>query len=262
MSLRALLTAATGMNAQSQNVDVVANNVANVNTTGFKAFRANFEDLLYQQLRPAGTQAATGTQVPTGTQIGLGTRLVSTQRIFTEGSFLTTDNDFDVAIRGNGFFQILQSDGSLAYTRAGAFTLNSEGTIVDPNGNPVEGEIQIPEDAVGVSIGLNGTVQVLIDGETEPETVGQIDLAIFVNPAGLLSVGDNLLLETAASGSPIVGTPGEEGLGQVVQGVLEASNVDVVTELVNMVEAQRAFEFNSQVLNTANEMLQRLTQLR
>jgi len=262
MSLRALLTAATGMNAQSQNVDVVAHNVANVNTTGFKAFRANFEDLLYQQLRPAGTQAAEGTQVPTGTQIGLGTRLVSTQRIFKEGNFLTTGNEFDIAIRGNGFFQVVQPDGSIAYTRAGAFTLDADGTIVDANGNPLEGGITIPEDAVEVSIGQDGTVQVLVAGETDPQTVGQIELAIFINPAGLLSVGDNLLEETAASGEPIVGTPGEEGIGEIVQGVLEASNVDVVTELVDLVEAQRAFEFNSQVLSTANEMLQRLTSLR
>jgi len=200
--------------------------------------------------------------VPTGTQIGLGTRLVSTQRIFLEGSLLTTGNDLDLAIRGDGFFQIVQPDGSIAYTRAGTFTLDSEGTIVDPNGNPLEGDITIPEDAVQVSVGLDGTVQALIDGEEEPQTVGQIELAIFVNPAGLLSVGDNLLKETAASGDPIVGTPGEEGIGEILQGVLEASNVDVVTELVRLVEAQRAFEFNSQVLNTADQMLQRVTQLR
>ncbi len=262
MSLRALMTGATGMSAQALNIDVIANNLANVNTTGFKRMRANFEDLLYQQMRPAGTMAAAESQVPSGIQVGLGTRVVATQRIFEEGSFQLTGRELDLAIRGSGFFQVVLADGSIAYTRAGSFNRDADGRVVDPNGYPMEGDIIIPEDVMEISVGMDGTVQVTIPGQVEPETVGNIELAKFINPEGLRSVGDNLLVESAASGTATTGTPGQEGLGDIIDRTLEASNVDVVKELVDLITAQRAFEINSQVIRAADSMLERVTTLR
>ena len=262
MSLRALMTAATGMTAQALNIDVIANNLANVNTTGFKRMRASFEDLLYQQIRPAGTIAAAESQVPSGIQVGLGTRVVATQRIFEEGSFQLTGRELDLAIAGGGFFQVVLADGSIAYTRAGSFNRDSDGRVVDPNGYPIEGDIIIPEDAIGVSVGLSGAVQVTIPGQVEPDTVGNIELARFVNPEGLRAIGDNLLVESAASGTATTGTPGQEGLGEIIDRTLEASIVVVVRELVDLITAQRAFEINSQVIRAADSMLERVTTLR
>jgi flagellar basal-body rod protein FlgG len=244
------------MEAQTLNIDVIANNLANVNTSGFKRSRADFQDLLYETLRPPGVASAAGNQVPTGIQLGQGTRPVATQKIFLQGDYQHTQNELDMAIEGDGLFQILQPNGEVAYTRAGAFKLDSEGQIVNSDGYFMEPAITIPTDTTTISIGTDGTVSVIQAGESEPTEIGTIQLARFVNPAGLKSMGRNLYLPTLASGDAIVGTAGEDGFGTIAQGYLEMSNVRVVEEMVNMIVAQRAYEINSKGIQAADEMLQ------
>ena len=260
--LRTLSIAATGMQAQSLNIDVISNNLANVNTTGFKKSRADFQDLLYQTLRTAGTLSAEGTEVPTGIQLGQGTRPVATQKIFSQGDYQYTQNKLDIALEGDGFFQVLQPNGEIAYTRAGSFKLDSEGRIVTSDGFPMEPEITIPSDSVDVSIGTDGSVSVMQAGETEPTVIETIQLARFSNPAGLNSIGRNLYLQTSASGAVQTGTAGLEGFGTIAQGYLEMSNVSVVDEMVGMIQAQRAYEINSKAISTADEMLQMANNLK
>lgn len=254
--LRTPWIAASGMQAQALNIDVISNNLANVNTTGFKRSRADFQDLLYETLRSSGTASAAGSQVPAGIQIGHGTRPVSTQKIFLQGDYQQTQNQLDLAIEGNGFFQILQPNGEVAYSRAGAFKVDSEGRIVTSDGFLMEPEITIPSDCTAVSIGTDGTVSIIQAGETESTEIGTIELVRFSNPAGLSSIGRNLYLSTSASGDAITGTAGEDGFGTIAQGYLEMSNVNVVEEMVNMITAQRAYEINSKAIQTADEMLQ------
>ena len=260
--IRSLWTAATGMQAQTSNIDVISNNLANVNTSGFKRSRADFQDLLYETVRPAGTSTAGGSEVPTGIQFGHGTRTVATQKIFMQGNFQHTQNELDMAIEGDGFFQITQANGDIAYTRAGNFKIDSEGRLVSPDGLLMEPEITIPVDAMAVSIGTDGEVSVLQPGSTAPVVVGNIELADFVNPAGLQSIGRNMYLQTAASGDPTTGTPGVDGFGTIAQGYLEMSNVSVVDEMVNMITAQRAYEINSKAIQTADDMLQIVNSLK
>lgn len=254
--LRALSIGATGMHAQALNIDVISNNLANVNTTGFKRNRADFQDLLYQTIRPPGVASAQGTQVPTGIQLGMGVKPAATQKLFIQGDYQHTGNTLDMAIEGDGFFQILQPNGELAYSRAGSFKLDNEGRIVTSDGFLMEPEIVVPPDTVALSIGTDGTVSVMLAGEVEPDEIGNIELARFINPAGLQSIGRNLYIPTAASGEPLVGVPGLEGLGTISQHYLEMSNVSVVQEMVNMISAQRAYEINSKSIQTADNMLQ------
>jgi flagellar basal-body rod protein FlgG len=254
--IRALWTAATGMEAQQMNVDVISNNLANVNTTGFKKSRIDFQDLLYTTLKAAGTESASGIQIPTGIQVGNGVRTVSTQKLFSQGDFAQTSNPLDVVIEGDGFFQVLQPDGSTAYTRDGAFKVDSEGKLVTSDGFVIQPEITIPTDATEITIGMDGTVSTTIVGQDAPTTVGQIEIAKFMNPAGLKSIGKNLFAVTDASGSVVTGIPGTEGRGTVLQGFLEMSNVKVVEEMVNMIIAQRAYEVNSKAVQTGDQLLQ------
>ncbi len=257
---RALRTSATGMVAQQLNIDNISNNLANVNTTGFKKAKAEFQDLLYQTIRTAGTSAAQGALVPVEIQIGYGTRVVATQRIFEQGQVTATNNSLDLAvenegINGDGFFQVTLPDGSVGYTRDGAFKLSSEGQIVTSDGFGMEPPISISQDAVSVNISADGTIEVSQSGETEAASVGQIELSKFINPAGLRSIGRNLYLETEASGPPITGQPNSEGFGRISQGFLELSNVQVVDELVNMIMAQRTYEVNARAIRTSDEMM-------
>ncbi|MCB2201364.1 flagellar basal-body rod protein FlgG [bacterium] len=260
--IKALRTAATGMSAQQMNVDNIANNLANVNTTGFKKTNLEFQDVLYQNYRRAGAASAVGTRVPTGLSIGYGTKPAATVRQFTTGDMQQTGNPLDVAIRGDGFFQITQVDGTTAYTRDGAFKLTADGQLVTSDGYFLEPEITIPQDATSVAIGGDGTVEVLQIGQTDPVQVGQIELARFVNPAGLAAVGRNLMVQTVASGDPITDVPGQQGLGTLDQGYLEGSNVSVVDEMVNMIVAQRAYEMNSKAIQTSDDMAQIANQLK
>lgn len=256
---RALYTAASGMMAQQLNLDNIANNLANANTAGFRRRRVQFEDLLYQNLTMPGAAATQQTTLPTGLQIGLGTRSVATEIIQAQGDFTNTGNPLDLAIRGAGFFQVRLPSGEIAYTRAGALHLDAEGNLVTASGDPLEPAITIPPDATSITIGTDGTVSVTEPGQTQAQQVGQIQLALFPNPGGLNSIGDNLFLPTAASGDAIVGSPGaSEGLGTIVQGMLEDSNVNVVEEFVHMILAQRAYEADSRVVRAADEMLQQL----
>lgn len=260
---RALSIAASGMQAQALNIDVIANNLANVSTTGFKRSRADFQDLLYQTLRPAGADSSSGKQVPTGIQLGQGTRPVATQKIFIQGNYQRTENELDIAIEGSGFFQIMQPNGEVAYSRSGAFKLNSNGEIVTSDGYLLEPAITVPSGTVSVSIGMDGTVSALTAGSVAaPTQIGTIDLAQFPNPAGLSSIGRNLYLNTAASGNVTTGTAGKNGLGTLSQGNLEMSNVSVVDEMVNMITAQRAYEINSKSIQAADEMLQTANNLK
>ncbi|HSO20394.1 MAG TPA: flagellar basal-body rod protein FlgG [Desulfosarcina sp.] len=254
--IRSLWTAASGMKSQSLNIDVISNNLANVNTTGFKTSRADFQDLLYETLRQAGTASSETTDVPTGIQIGHGSRPVASHKIFTPGDFQQTKNELDLAIEGDGFFQIIQPNGELAYTRDGAFKMDRDGRIVTSDGFVLEPEITIPTDSISLSIGIDGTVSVLQAGASTPTEIGTVSLARFVNPAGLHSIGRNLYLPTNASGDAIVGTAGEDGLGGLAQGFLEMSNVSVVDEMVKMITAQRAYEINSKTIQAADDMLQ------
>lgn len=260
--MRSLWTAASGMTAQQFKIDTISNNLANVNTTGFKKSRVDFQDLLYQTHKYAGTPTTAGAQVPTGIQIGHGVRSVATQRIFSQGTFQQTDNPMDIVIEGDGFFQILLPDGGIRYTRDGAFKMDSDGRITTSDGFPLEPEIIVPADIIDFSVGSDGTVTVLRPGMNEPETIGQIELVRFVNPAGLKSEGSNLFTATAASGAPMIGTPGLDGFGKLAQGWLEMSNVQVVEEMVNMIVAQRAYETNSKAIQAADDMLQTANNLR
>jgi flagellar basal-body rod protein FlgG len=243
------------MEAQQLSLDVIANNLANVNTTAFKRSRTDFQDLLYQTFRAPGSVSAQGLEVPSGIQVGLGVGVGSVTKLFLQGSFIETGNSLDVAIEGDGFFQVTLPDGEIAYTRDGSFKLNSDGIIVTSDGLPTEPEITIPEDSIDFSIGVDGTVSVtLSDGSVDE--LGQFELARFINSAGLLSQGRNLFRESEASGDPILSIPGEEGAGTLRQAFLESSNVSVVDEIVNLIITQRAFEVNSSVISTSDEMLQ------
>jgi flagellar basal-body rod protein FlgG len=254
--MRALRTAASGMAAQQLNVEVISNNIANMNTIGYKRQRAEFQDLMYQNVERMGAQSsAQGTVVPTGIQVGLGVKTGSVYRITVQGTPTQTGNDYDVAINGQGYFQITLPSGEIGYTRAGNFSLSAEGQLVTEDGYAVEPAINIPQDAIGVIISKSGQVQAVTEGNPEPAIVGQLELATFFNEAGLEAIGDNLLLETAASGPATVGAPGEQGFGQLLQGFTEASNVDAVTEISALIIAQRAYEMNSKVITTADEMM-------
>ena len=253
---RALFIAATGMEAQRINIDVISNNLANVNTGGFKKSRADFQELLYQSIRTAGAVSAEGTEVPTGIQIGLGVKPAAVQKIFTQGDFVSTGNDLDLVIEGKGFFQVSTPDGEIAYTRSGAFKLDSEGKIVNSDGYAMEPSITIPSNTLELSITPDGTVSVLQAGSNTTSEVGQIEIAQFINPGGLKALGKNLFSPTGSSGDAATGNPGSEGLGAINQGFLEMSNVNVVEEMVNMIVSQRAYELNSKAIQTADEMLQ------
>jgi flagellar basal-body rod protein FlgG len=250
------------MQAQELNIDVISNNLANVNTSGFKKSRAEFQELLYESMRPAGAASSADTTVPTGIQMGHGTRPSAVQKMFSQGDFQNTQNELDWAIEGDGFFQIELPNGDTGYSRSGEFKLDADGRIVNPDGFPLIPEITVPTDTISISVGLDGTVSVVQAGDATPVEIGNIQLARFVNPAGLRSLGKNLYSPTNASGDEITGTPGEEGLGTMAQGFLEMSNVSVVDEMVNMITAQRAYETNSKVITTADEMLQMANNLK
>jgi flagellar basal-body rod protein FlgG len=260
--IRSLWSAATGMQAQTLNIDIISNNLANVGTSGFKRSRADFQDLLYQTIRSPGVSSSDDTQVPTGIQVGHGVRPAATQKMFSQGEFQHTQNDLDMAIEGGGFFQVIQPNGETGYTRSGAFKLDSDGRMVTSDGFPMEPEINIPADAIAISIGTDGTVSVLLAGENQPSEIGTVELAQFVNPSGLRNIGRNLYIPSAASGDATTGTPGEDGFGTIAQGYLELSNVSVVDEMVNMIVAQRAYETNSKTIQASDEMLQTATNLR
>lgn len=259
--LRALHSAASGMEALQLNIDNIAHNLSNVNTTGFKQRRTQFQDLLYQNLIAPGSNASSSTEIPTGLQIGLGTRAVSNEIIFLQGDFVATGNELDLVVEGEGFFQVRLPDGQIAYSRAGAFHLNREGNMVTSSGDPLEPQIAIPQEATKISIAKDGTVSVDLPGQTNAQQVGKIELANFANPAGLNSIGRNLFLPTAASGDPVTGSPGENGLGSLAQGFLEQSNVNIVEEMVNLIISQRAYESSSRVVRTADEMYQEANSL-
>jgi flagellar basal-body rod protein FlgG len=255
---QALWIAKTGLDAQQTRMSVVSNNLANVNTTGFKQDRAVFEDLLYQNVRQSGGATSQDTELPTGLNIGTGVRVVATEKLFTQGGMLQTGNALDVAINGRGFFQVLMPDGNLAYTRDGTFQKNAEGELVTANGYSIQPSIQIPPDAQSITIGADGTVSVQLPGQAQPSNVGNLDTVDFVNPTGLQPIGENLYRETASSGTANPGTPGQDGFGSLLQGALEGSNVNVVAELVNMIETQRAYEMNSKAISTNDQMMQYL----
>ena len=255
----ALWAAKTGLEAQQTRMAVTANNLANVNTTGFKRGRVAFEDLLYQNVRQVGADAAQDTQLPSGLTVGTGVRVVATEKTFTQGNLQVTNNALDVAINGRGFFQVALPDGTNAYTRDGSFKINAQGELVTSGGYRVQPAVSIPDGAQSVSIGTDGAVSVQLAGQAAPSQVGSLQVVDFINPAGLQARGENLLLESAASGPPQTGTPGLNGLGTLQQGALEASNVNVVEELVAMIETQRAYEMNSKAVSTADKMLETLT---
>lgn len=254
--MRALFTAATGMSAQQLRTDAIANNLANVNTTGFKRSQIAFQDLFYQTLRSAGAESTTGAALPTGVQVGHGVRLAGSSRVFTDGDRVRTGRDLDLAIEGDGFFQILKPTGETLYTRAGNFELDRDGNVVTPQGYLMLPSIQVPIDTVELTIVADGTVSALQSGSTAPAIVGQVDLARFANPAGLRGLGGNLFAVTEASGDAELGTPDVDGFGAIGQGFLENSNVSVAEELVQLILAQRAFEMNSRVIQAGNEMMQ------
>ncbi|MEP0813558.1 MAG: flagellar basal-body rod protein FlgG [bacterium] len=253
--LRALYTGATGLKAQQTMTDVTANNIANVNTVGFKKDRAEFQDLIYQVLRVAGSQAGGAAVLPTGLEIGLGSRIAATKKDFTQGSYIETGRTLDLTIEGDGFFRFTLPDGTIGYSRDGALTLDGEGNLVNNSGYILDPAITFPADAISVTIQTDGTVWVQLPGETELSQVGQITLSRFVNPAGLQAVGSNMFRETAASGAPTDGVPGEEGFGTTRQYFLEQSNVSMVDELIQLIIAQRAFETNSKTIQTSDEIL-------
>lgn len=259
--IRSLWIARTGLDAQQTQLDVIANNLANVSTNGYKRQRAVFEDLLYQNLRQSGAQSSQQTQIPSGLQLGTGARPVSTAHLFTQGNLQKTDNSLDIAVNGEGFFQVLLPDGTTGYTRDGSFQKDSTGQIVTADGYPVQPAITIPANALSISIGNDGTVTVTQPGTAAATQIGTLQLATFINPGGLQGIGQNLFLETAASGTPTPNTPGTNGAGVVNQGYVETSNVNVAEELVTMIQTQRAYELNSKVVSTSDSMLGRLTQL-
>jgi flagellar basal-body rod protein FlgG len=261
--IRALFSAASGMNAQQTNVENIANNIANANTAGFKARRAQFQDLLYQNMIQPGAAATQQTIVPTGLQLGLGTRAVSNEVIFTQGDFSQTDNPLDLVIQGNGFFQVRRASGDIAYTKAGTFHLNNTGQIVTPNGDLLDPPVTIPQNALSVTIGTDGTVSYTLPGQSAAQQAGQIQLANFANPSGLNSIGGSLYQQTDASGDPIIGAPGgQDGMGTLLQGYVEQSNVSIVQEFVNLIVSQRAYEANSKVVKAADDMYQQVNNLK
>ncbi len=260
MTNAALHVARTGLDAQQERMRVIANNIANVNTTGFKSDRANFQTLAYETITAPGATSAGDDRYATGTTLGSGVALAGTSRSDTQGSLETTGNSLDVAIQGGGFFQVQQPDGTTAYTRDGSFSVSATGQVVTSDGMPIIPNIQIPDGATSVTIGSDGTVTATLSGDAKASELGKIETARFVNPAGLSSVGGNLLAQTEASGEPQTGTPGTEGRGTVKQGALEASNVSVVEELVDMIETQRAYEVNSKMISATDQMLQYLNQ--
>ena len=260
MSTQAMWISKTGLEAQQTRMAVISNNLANVNTTGFKKSRAIFEDLLYQNVRQVGAQSSQDTELPTGLQIGTGVRTVATEKSHTQGTIQQTGQSLDISVSGRGFFQILRPDGEISYTRDGSFKLDSSGQLVTSGGYPLEPSITIPEDALSVTIGVDGTVSVLQPGNGTPTQVGDITLADFINPTGLDPIGENQFRESLSSGTPTVGTPGETGVGLISQGSLETSNVNVVEEMVSMIETQRAYEMNSKAISTSDQMMQGLIQ--
>ncbi len=259
--INSLWISKTGMEAQQMQLDVISNNLANVSTNGFKKAHAVFEDLMYQNLRQVGSTTAEQSTLPTGLQVGLGVRTVATSRSFTQGSMQQTNNNLDVAIQGNGFFQVTMPDGTTGYTRDGSFQLDNQGRVVNSNGLQVQGGVTVPANATNIAVAVDGTVTASIPGTTAPQTIGTITLASFVNPAGLEPKGQNVYAESAASGQPNAGTAGTNGLGNLMQGFVETSNVNVVQELVSMIQTQRAYEMNSKAIQTSDQMLQKLGQL-
>jgi len=259
---RSLATAASGMEAQQTRLDVTANNIANVSTNGFKKGRAEFADLIYQTMRPAGAPTGNGVNAPTGTEIGLGTRLVTTSREHGQGELHQTGNPLDVAIEGHGFLPVTMPSGETAYTRNGALQVNAEGRLVTADGYSITGDITIPTEAQAISIAANGTISVTLPGETQPVEVGKLQVAMFTNPAGLAAQGSTLFHETSASGTAVLGAPGDGGAGSIRQGMLEISNVNVVEEMIDLITGQRAYEINSRVIKAADEMLGETAQLR
>ncbi|PWG62309.1 flagellar basal-body rod protein FlgG [Sediminicurvatus halobius] len=256
----ALWVAKTGLDAQQTRMSVVSNNLANVNTTGFKKDTAKFEDLVYQTIRQPGGQSTQDTQLPSGLMLGTGVRVAGTEKNHTQGNLQQTGNSLDVAINGRGFMQVLRPDGTAAYTRDGSLQLDNQGQIVTKNGYPIEPNLVIPQDTESITIGADGTVSAQVAGQAQPVQVGNIQLADFINPAGLQPIGDNLYTETAASGAPQQDAPGVNGLGSLQQGALESSNVNIAEELVNMIETQRGFETNTRAISATDQMLQFITQ--
>ena len=259
--IRSLWIAKTGLDAQQTQMDVIANNLANVSTTGFKRSRAVFEDLLYQTIRQPGAQSSQQTQIPSGLQIGTGVRPIAAERIHTQGNLQLTGNQLDVAIQGAGFFQVLMPDGTTAYTRDGSFQMDSQGQLVTASGFPVQPATTIPATSTGVTIGRDGIVTVTQSGVVGPVQIGQLQLTTFINPSGLQSMGENLYQETASSGTPSTNVPGTNASGSLSQSYVETSNVNVVEELVNMIQTQRAYEINSKAIQTSDQMLQKLSQI-
>ena len=261
--MRSMNIAGTGMQAQTTNVEVISNNIANLTTTGFKRRRTEFQDLMYQNLRRVGSNSSdTGSVVPSGAQVGLGVKTAAIYRINEQGTLQQTANTLDMAIQGHGYFQITMPGGETAYTRDGTFGLAPDGTIVTADGHTVQPGVQIPSAATAVSVNTNGQVQVTLSGQTAPSTLGQLQIAVFPNDAGLEALGDNLFLQTSASGGPVSGNPGAAGFGTVMQGFVEASNVNIVSEITNLITAQRAYEMNSRVIKASYEMMSTLTNLR
>jgi flagellar basal-body rod protein FlgG len=260
--MRALWTAGSGMLTQQFNIDTISNNLANVNTIGFKKLRPEFEDLLYQTLREPGSYVHQQTQLPTGLQVGHGSRAVATTKIFTQGDFQQTENPLDLVIEGDGFFQLQMPDGTTNYTRSGAFKIDSEGSIVNSEGYYLQPRITVPQGIKSISVGTDGIVSVMMPGENTAQQIGQLELATFINPAGLSNKGQSLYVQTPASGEPIVGTPDSNGIGGVRSGFLEMSNVKVVEEMVNMIVAQRAYDVNSKAVQASDEMLQTANNLK
>ncbi len=256
----ALWVAKTGLDAQQTRLSVISNNLANVNTTGFKRSRAVFEDLLYQNVRQVGAQATQDTQLPSGLSLGTGVRVVATEKMHTQGNIVQTDKSLDVAVQGRGFLQVLLPNGDLAYTRDGSMQVNANGEIVTAQGYKLQPAVTVPNNARSITIGSDGVISILTPGASGPSQIGDIQLADFINPTGLQSVGENLYIQSGSSGTPQVGTPGLNGLGTMIQGSLETSNVNVVEELVNMIETQRAYELNSKAISTSDQMLQYVSQ--
>ncbi len=254
--IKAMRTAASGMVAQQMNVDTIANNLANVNTTGYKKNKVEFQDVLYTQLRAPGAASAAGSQTPLGLEVGYGTRPVATQRFFTEGNLQQTGNPLDVAIEGNGFFQVLLPNGTLAYTRDGSFKMSADGQVVTSDGFFLQPSVTIPPDSDDISVSPDGMISVRVAGDPTPQEIGQIEMAKFINPTGLEAIGHNLFIESPASGNATLGTPTQNGFGRANQGYLEMSNVEIVEEMVNMIIAQRAYEINSKAIQTSEEMTQ------
>jgi flagellar basal-body rod protein FlgG len=252
--IKAMRTAASGMQAQQMNVDNIANNLSNVNTTGFKKSRIEFQDILYQKVRAAGGPSASGTRIPVNMEIGYGVKPTATSRNFSQGNMTPTENPLDFCLEGDGFFRIVMPDGSYSYTRDGAFKLTEDGRLCTSDGFILDPEITIPAEASRIDISMDGIISAIMPGESDPLEIGQVTLTRFINSQGLNAIGHNLYTETVASGSPIEGTPAEDGYGRIVQGYLELSNVDVVTEMVNMIVAQRAYEINSKAIQTSDDM--------